>query len=55
VRFPLPTSLLQLWFGDTEFDDVLHSVNVDDVSIPHKGDGPTGLGLGRDVTDAEPV
>lgn len=55
MRFPLLTSLLQLFLGDAEFDSVLHCVNVDDVSVPYEGYGPTGLGLGRDVTDAEPV
>jgi len=33
VRFPLLASLLQLILGNTELDDVLHRVNVDNVSI----------------------
>ena len=55
VRFPLLTSLLQLFLGDAEFDGVLYCVNVDDVSVPYEGYGSTRLGLWRDVTDAEPV
>jgi hypothetical protein len=55
VRFPLLAPLLQLFLGDTELDGVLHRVNVDNVSIPYEGDRPADLGLGCDVTDAEPV
>ena len=55
MRFPLLTSILQLFLRNPEFDDVLYCVNVYDVSILDKGDRPTDLGLRRDVTDAEPV
>jgi hypothetical protein len=55
VRFPLLTSLLQLPLGNTEFDRVLHCVNVDDVSVLDEGDGSADLGLGCDMTDAEPM
>ena len=55
MRYPLLTSPLQLFLRNAELDSVLHCVNVDNVSILDEGDGPTDLGLGRDVTDAEPV
>lgn len=55
MRFPLLTSPLQLFVRNVELDRVLHCVNVDNVSIFDKGDWPTNLGLGCDVTDAEPV
>ena len=55
MGFPLLTSLLQLSLRNTELDDVLHCVNVDNVSILDKGNGSTDLGLRRDVTNAEPV
>ena len=55
MRFPLLTSLLQLFLGDTELDGVLHGIDVDDISIPYEGDGTTDLGLWCDVTDTEPV
>ena len=55
MRFPLLSPPLQLFRGDPELDDVLHCVNVDSVPVLDKGDGPTDLGLGRDVTNTEPM
>ena len=55
MRLPRFAPLLQLFFGDTELDGILHGINVNNVSILHKGDRSADLGLGRDVTDAEPV
>ena len=55
MRFPFLTSLLQHFLRNPELDDVLHCVNMYNVSILDEGDWPTDLGLGCDVTDAEPV
>ena len=55
MRFPLLLSPLQLFLGDAELNGVLHRINVDSVPVLDKGDGPTDLGLGRDVTNTEPM
>lgn len=55
MRFPLLTSLLQLFLGNAEFDGVLDCVDMDDITIPYEGYRTTDLSLGRDVTDAKPV